>query len=143
VVNKVRVFIYYLGKPRDPHANALAEEYVRRTQRYVPCQMMEWKREDSTPVEKHPRAWAIALSPAGHLLDTPAFIELFREAEREARDLVFLIGGADGLPAEWEQQADRLLSLTPLTLPHELARVILAEQVYRAVTTLRGHPYPR
>jgi 23S rRNA (pseudouridine1915-N3)-methyltransferase len=61
----------------------------------------------------------------------------------ESRDLVFLVGGANGLPKSWRESADLLLSLTPLTLPHELARVVLAEQLYRALATLRGHPYPR
>lgn len=61
----------------------------------------------------------------------------------EGRDLVFVVGGAEGLPAAWKPRADLLLSLSPMTFPHELARAMLAEQVYRASTTLRGHPYPR
>ena len=65
------------------------------------------------------------------------------KAELEARDLVFVIGGADGLPAEWRGHADVLLSLSAMTFPHELARVVLAEQIYRAFAILRGHPYPR
>ena len=73
----------------------------------------------------------------------PAFIALVEKAERDGRDLVFVIGGADGLPAEWKPRADLLLGLSPMTMPHELARVVLAEQIYRALTTLRGHPYPR
>lgn len=59
------------------------------------------------------------------------------------RDLVFLVGGAEGFPASWEDRPAQQISLTPLTLPHELARVILAEQIYRALAILRGHPYPR
>ena len=68
---------------------------------------------------------------------------LVGKAELEARDVVFLIGGHDGLPAEWKPRADLLLSLGPMTMPHELARAVLAEQIYRALTMLRGHPYPR
>jgi len=64
-------------------------------------------------------------------------------AELEARDLVFLVGGADGLPPDWRPKADLLLSLSRMTFSHELARVMLAEQVYRALTMLRGHPYAR
>ena len=76
-------------------------------------------------------------------MDSGAFAQLVGRAEDEARDLVFLVGGHDGLPAEWRPRADLLLSLSALTFPHELARAMLAEQIYRALTTLRGHPYPR
>jgi len=68
---------------------------------------------------------------------------LLQRAEMEGRDLLFLIGGADGLPAGWKERADLLLSLSGMTFPHELARAMLAEQIYRAFATLRGHPYPR
>jgi 23S rRNA (pseudouridine1915-N3)-methyltransferase len=71
------------------------------------------------------------------------FSRLIERAEREGRDLVFAVGGHDGLPAAWREGADLLLSLSPMTFPHELARAMLAEQLYRAFTTLRGHPYPR
>lgn len=76
-------------------------------------------------------------------MDSRQFTRFIEKAETEARDLVFLVGGADGLTEEWRSGADLLISLSPMTLPHELARVMLAEQIYRAITTLRGHPYPR
>ncbi len=76
-------------------------------------------------------------------MNSAQFTALIEKAELAGRDLVFLVGGADGLPAGLKQRADLLISLSALTLPHELARVVLAEQIYRAVTTLRGHPYPR
>ncbi len=59
------------------------------------------------------------------------------------RDLVFLVGGAEGLPTDCRARAGLLLSLSPMTFPHELARAMLAEQIYRAFAILRGHPYPR
>jgi 23S rRNA (pseudouridine1915-N3)-methyltransferase len=76
-------------------------------------------------------------------MDSQAFAEIFRDAEMTGRDLVFLIGGHDGLPERCKPQADFLLSLSPMTFPHELARAMLAEQIYRAFAILRGHPYPR
>jgi 23S rRNA (pseudouridine1915-N3)-methyltransferase len=76
-------------------------------------------------------------------MDTAAFVALVSGAEMEGRDLVFVVGGADGLPADWRPRADVLLSLSRMTFPHELARAMLAEQIYRAFATLRGHPYPR
>jgi 23S rRNA (pseudouridine1915-N3)-methyltransferase len=95
------------------------------------------------PWEKHPSATKVLLDPEGRALDSGRFTGLVEKAEREGRDVVFLIGGADGLPAPWRPRADLLLALSPMTMPHELARVVLSEQIYRALTTLRGHPYPR
>jgi 23S rRNA (pseudouridine1915-N3)-methyltransferase len=139
----VQVALYFIGKPRDPHANAMAEEFIKRTTRYARCGMREIDPRRTDPWVKHPTATKITLDPAGRPLDSGQFTELVSRAEMAARDVVFLIGGADGLPEEWRNKAELAISLSPLTLPHELARVVLAEQIYRAFTTLRGHPYPR
>jgi 23S rRNA (pseudouridine1915-N3)-methyltransferase len=93
--------------------------------------------------QKHPTAKKILLDPAGRSLDSAAFADLFAKAEMLGHDLVFVVGGHDGLPAPWRERADLLLSLSAMTMPHELARAVLAEQIYRAFTMLRGHPYPR
>jgi 23S rRNA (pseudouridine1915-N3)-methyltransferase len=92
---------------------------------------------------KHAAALKVLLDVAGRAMDSRRFTELIARAEREARDVVFVVGGAEGLPQGWASRADLLLSVSPMTYPHELARVMLAEQIYRAFTTLRGHPYPR
>jgi len=139
----VKIWLYYVGKPRDAHANALAEEYMRRASRYARCQMSEVHPARSRWWEKHASAWKVLLDPAGQELDSAGFARLVGQAEVQGKDLVFVVGGADGLPETWRGHADRLLSLSPLTLPHELARVVLAEQIYRALAFLRGHPYPR
>jgi len=139
----VRIWLYYIGKPRDRHANAMAEEYVRRISRYARCEMSELKPGRADPWEKQPSASKILLDPAGRVLDSAGLAALLERAEREGRDLVFVVGGADGLPADWLARADLLLSLSAMTFPHELARVVLAEQIYRAFAALRGHPYPR
>ena len=139
----MRIYLYYIGKPRDASANAMAEEYVRRCSRFGRCEMREIRPERFDPWEKHPSATKILLDPAGRSMESRQFAKLIGTAEHEARDLVFLVGGADGLPDDWRARRATLLSLTPLTLPHELARVVLAEQIYRAFTMLRGHPYPR
>ena len=139
----MRIYLYYVGKPRDPSANRMAEEYIRRSSRFGRCEMREIRPGRFDPWEKHPSATKILLDPAGKSMESRQFAKLVGGAEREARDLVFLVGGADGLPEDWRDRGGMLLSLTPLTLPHELARVVLAEQIYRAFTMLRGHPYPR
>jgi 23S rRNA (pseudouridine1915-N3)-methyltransferase len=139
----IKIHLYYIGKPRDPNANRMAEEYIKRTTRYLNCEMREIRPERFDPWARHPAAMKILLDAAGRALDSAGFAAVVSRAEREARDLVFIIGGADGLPEHWRPRADLLLSLSPMTFPHEFARVMLAEQIYRAATTLRGHPYPR
>jgi 23S rRNA (pseudouridine1915-N3)-methyltransferase len=139
----VKVFLYYIGKPKDAHANRIAEDFVARAGHYAATQMLEIKPEKSDLPAKHPTARRIYLDPGGRKMDSRAFSEIFRDAEMTGRDPVFLIGGHDGLPDGWKPQADLLLSLSPMTFPHELARAMLAEQIYRAFAILRGHPYPR
>ena len=139
----MKIFLYYIGKPRDPHANALAADFAGRAARYCACEMREIRPERTDPWIKHPAARRVLLDPAGKSIDTPGFVALISQSEMDGRDLVFVVGGADGLPAAWRARADLLLALSPMTFPHELARAMLAEQIYRAFATLRGHPYPR
>jgi 23S rRNA (pseudouridine1915-N3)-methyltransferase len=139
----VKIFLYYIGKPRDEHANAIAEEFVKRSGRYTTCQMREIVPQRFDLFTRHAAAQKIFLDPAGRTMDSATFTKLIEQAERQAQEIVFLIGGHDGLPQTWKPRADLLLSLSPMTFSHELARALLAEQIYRALTTLRGHPYPR
>jgi len=139
----VKIFVYYIGKPRDEHANAIATEFLKRTNRYADCEMREIVPARFDLFAKHPSGRKIFLDPTGRGMDSAGFVQAIDRAAREAQDLVFLIGGHDGLPPEWKPRADLLLSLSLMTFPHELARAMLAEQIYRAFTTLRGHPYPR
>jgi 23S rRNA (pseudouridine1915-N3)-methyltransferase len=140
---RVKLFLYYIGKARDVHANAITAEFLKRTSRYAECEMREIVPARFDLFARHAAARKVFLDPAGRSFDSARFIELVQRAEQEAQDLVFLVGGHDGLPTEWKPRADLLLSLSPMTFPHELARAMLAEQIYRAFTTLRGHPYPR
>jgi len=139
----MKIYLYYVGKPRDPNSNRLADEYIKRSTRYGNVEMREIQPARLDPWEKHPYAAKILLDPAGKALDSGQFAKLVSKAEAEARDLVFLVAGASGPPEGWNSREKLLLSLSPLTFPHEFARVILAEQIYRAYTTLRGHPYPK
>jgi 23S rRNA (pseudouridine1915-N3)-methyltransferase len=136
----LKLIIYYVGKARDTHANAMAEEYVKRSTRFAKCEMREIQPRRFDPFEKHPSALKVMLDPGGRTVDSTVFT---RWIDGETRDILFILCGADGLPAEWRERADLLISLSKMTMPHELARVVLAEQIYRALTTLRGHPYPR
>ena len=139
----MKVFLYYVGKAKDASANALAAEYIKRADRYATSIMAEIRPDRTDFWSKHPTARKILLDPAGKPLDSQAFAAVFSHAEMHGHDLVFVVGGHDGLPEAWRGKADFLLSLSAMTMPHELARVVLAEQIYRAFTILRGHPYPR
>jgi 23S rRNA (pseudouridine1915-N3)-methyltransferase len=144
----MKILLYYVGKPRDPHANRMAEEYIKRCTRFAKCEMREVIPTRFDPWSKHPTATKVLLDPAGKRLDSAQFAHLVSGAEQAARDLIFLVGGAAGPPEAWRENAGRnggdlLLSLSPLTMSHELARVVLAEQIYRAFTLLRGHPYAK
>ena len=139
----MKVFLYYVGKAKDAHANALAAEYIKRADRYATSTMAEIRPDRTDFWSKHPTARKILLDPAGKALDSQALAAVFSHAEMQGHDLVFVVGGHDGLPEGWRGKADLLLSLSAMTMPHELARAVLAEQIYRAFTILRGHPYPR
>jgi 23S rRNA (pseudouridine1915-N3)-methyltransferase len=139
----MKIWVYYIGKAKDAASNEIASEFLKRSSRYATCEMREIQPDRFDLWSKHPSANKVLLDPAGRLLDSRQFIEMIARGEMEGRDQVFVIGGHDGLPDGWAQRADLLLSLSPMTFPHELARAMLAEQIYRAFTTLRGHPYPR
>lgn len=135
----MKIFIYYVGKPRDAALNAYAAEFVKRASRYGPCEMREIEPAKFEIPKRHPGARRIYLDPAGKTLASAAFAELFDDP----RDLVFLIGAHAGLTDEQRGEADRLLSLSPMTFSHELARAILAEQIFRAFAIRNNHPYVR
>ncbi len=134
----MRVQVFYIGKPRNRALNDAADEYAKRLGRYCRFEMVEMKAEaDAAAVQKPLR---IALDPLGKQMTSEALAKLLETA---GRDVAFFVGGAEGFSDEFRGQADRLLSLSKMTLPHELARLVLVEQLYRAFTILRGHPYPK
>jgi 23S rRNA (pseudouridine1915-N3)-methyltransferase len=87
--------------------------------------------------------WVVALDERGSGMSTRELAEWLAGRMREGRDLAFLIGGPDGFAADVLTRSDLSLSLSRLTLPHALVRVVLAEQLYRAVSILTHHPYHR
>src|SRR5579885_3174176 len=90
-----------------------------------------------------PEEWVVALDERGRAMSTRELADWLGGRMHEGRDLAFLIGGPDGLAPEVLQRSDMSLSLSRLTLPHALVRVLLAEQLYRAVSILAHHPYHR
>lgn len=138
----MKISLAYVGRPRNRALNEAAADYASRISRYCDFAQREL-REAGRVRDKFPRASIIALDPAGRLLDSAGFARrLERLRDSATKEVVFLVGGADGLPAEVRSEAE-LISLSPLTMPHELARLVLLEQIYRAFTILHHHPYPR
>jgi 23S rRNA (pseudouridine1915-N3)-methyltransferase len=85
----------------------------------------------------------VVLDEKGKLFTTRDLARRIENWKQDGRDIAFVIGGADGTEHQLQQQADMLLSLSPMTLPHGLCRVVLAEQLYRAISLSAGHPYHR
>jgi 23S rRNA (pseudouridine1915-N3)-methyltransferase len=89
------------------------------------------------------RAFVVALDERGSEMTTPELARWLAARAQSGRDVAFLLGGADGLAPETKRGAQAMLRLSALTLPHGLARVLLAEQLYRAASILENHPYHR
>jgi 23S rRNA (pseudouridine1915-N3)-methyltransferase len=138
----VKLQILAVGKMRDRHMAALCDEYVTRARRHVPVEIVEVD-DDAALTRRLPaRAELIALEPGGDAWTTEALAaHLEHQMVHGAQTIAFLIGGALGLPADVVKKATRRLSLSNLTLPHRLARVVLCEQLYRAMSIIRHEPY--
>ena len=154
----MRVAVLWIGKTRLPGVAALTGEYARRLDRYCDfaChEVREAPRESKRSADGLTGAEAkllkqaegarrVALDPAGRRWSSQELAEFLRkQRDGGGRVIAFCVGGADGFSAAFRKKADLLLSLSPMTLPHELARVMLLEQLYRSFTLLAGHPYPR
>jgi 23S rRNA (pseudouridine1915-N3)-methyltransferase len=87
--------------------------------------------------------YVVALEIAGKAMSTEQLSTWLAERLRDGRSLALLIGGPDGLATQCRERADHSWSLSPLTLPHALVRVVVAEQIYRAMSLMAGHPYHR
>jgi 23S rRNA (pseudouridine1915-N3)-methyltransferase len=152
----MRLIVAVVGKPRNPALGEAIRDYETRAARYWPLDVHEVREERASgiPVDKvkeregvrlsdkiPERAQTIACEIGGKSLDSSRFAKLLQTAREEDRDLAFLIGGAFGLASNVTTASTMTLSLAPWTLPHEIARLILVEQIYRAGTIVRGEPY--
>lgn len=144
-----------MGRLRPPH-DAPGRLYEERVDRLVGLRVDEvaaealQKGEDRARAEEAerlrarllPRAWRVALDPEARTpASSPAFAQWLEKRMGE-RPVAFIIGGAVGIAADLTAECDERMSLGPLTMPHQLARVVLVEQLYRALCITSGHPYP-
>jgi 23S rRNA (pseudouridine1915-N3)-methyltransferase len=134
-------------RSKSEATDRLLADYIERTARYVPCnaQLFDSEAEVLDWLDRQPgrtSAYAILLDSRGQQYTSEEFsTQIGRIRDGGTQRLVLAIGPADGWSAAARKRADLLFSLGRLTLPHQLARVVLAEQVYRALTILAGHPY--
>ena len=155
----MRLRLLAAGTKLPRWVNEAFGDYASRLARDLPLELTEielGRRAKSVPVERAVRGegermlgalqvgdYVVALDVGGRAYSTEALGHWLARRQADGRDVVFLIGGPDGLAPQCLARADERLSLSPLTLPHGLARVLLAEQVYRVVSLAKGHPYHR
>ncbi len=143
----MRIVIAAVGKVKDRPLRDAKDEYLQRIRRYVAVDEVEITDGPSERVraafEKVCRdANVVALEVTGQSFTSEAFAQLVeRLGSRGKGNVTFLIGGADGLPPDISKAALARVSLSALTFPHRLARLVLIEQIYRAMTILRNEPY--
>lgn len=143
----------WIGKTRNINWRSLQEDYLSRLEHFAKCEVVEIR--DSKPPDKeiegkrileilNQNSFVIALDTAGTQVTSVKLSEMIGDWQsRSIRELCFIIGGADGISAEVRNRADYMLSLSFLTFTHEMARVILLEQIYRGYSILKGFPYQK
>ena len=146
----MRFRFIWVGKAKDKNWRALQDEYLQRLSHFVKTEVVEIRDADKQTegnriLEKlNQKTFACVLEANGRASTSD---ELAKEIEgwqnKGVKEVSFIIGGADGLTAEVAQRADLRLSLSFLTFTHEMARVVMLEQLYRACTIIRGFPYQR
>ncbi len=143
----MRIRLIFLGKTRRAEIRSLVEDYLARIRRFAPVEAIELREGSAAAARKlefESGATVVLLDAAGKPLNSESFARWLGDLrDRGARELIFLCGDAEGFPEVIRRRATTKLSLSPLTFSHELARAVLAEQLYRAFTILAGHPYPK
>jgi 23S rRNA (pseudouridine1915-N3)-methyltransferase len=143
----MKIRLIMLGKTRREEARALLEDYTARIKHYTPIEISQMRDGGPAALRKlkiDPAALVVVLDAAGKQFTSQQFADWIGGLrDRGLRELVFLCGDAEGFPEELRASAKQKISLSALTMPHEFARVVLAEQIYRAFAILAGHPYPK
>ncbi len=142
----MKIRLLMLGKTRRPEMCAVLEDYVKRIGRANPIEVTE-VRDGEAAVKKlaaDRAATAVLLDAGGKAMDSAVFAKWIAEQrDRGTREIVFVCGDADGFPEIVRERVKQKVSLSAMTYSHELARVMLAEQLYRAFAILSGSPYPK
>ena len=138
----MKMAVVAVGKLKDRGLEALVEDYRRRASRHIPTRIIE-VRATKKLLGAIPKGYKrVALDERGESISTRQLAAtLDGWMQTAVPGVAWLIGGADGLDADTKKAAHWTLALSPMTFPHRLARVILCEQLYQALSLLRGEPY--
>lgn len=138
----MRIRVVAVGKLKEAHYREAVDEYLGRLRHYATVEEVEVKEGAAAMKKAIPaRAHVIAMTIDGRQRSSEELAARLEELAGRVPELVFVIGGADGIPAEIVKTAPETLSLGKMTLPHRLARLVLVEQIYRAMTIRKGEPY--
>jgi len=153
----MKLRIIWIGKTKDPGLSNLTTDLLKRLQRFVPVEITEIKdpktgddrRQLAAEEEKllasldaHDRV--VVLDAGGQTWSSPQLATFVgKHLDSDPRRLTFVIGGYGGLTKAVKERAEKVWSLSPLTFTHEMTRVIVAEQLYRAMCILKNHPYSK
>jgi 23S rRNA (pseudouridine1915-N3)-methyltransferase len=142
----MKIRLLMLGKTRRAELSALLDEYVKRIGRSCPIELAEVRDGEAAVkrLEADRAATAVLLDAGGKTYASEAFAKwLGEQRDRGTREIIFVCGDADGFPEKLRERVQQRLSLSAMTYSHELARVMLVEQIYRAFAILSGSPYPK
>src|SRR2546425_8504311 len=151
----MKLVLVWVGRTHDSRWRALQQDYLARLEKFVPVEIVAVKESggDDSPAarqregrlleKKIPDAsTVVALDEQGNEFSSRSFASFLEKLQvRGTRAVTFLVGGPSGLPDSLRQRADHVLALSQMTWGHEAVRVLLLEQLYRAFTIIRGHPY--
>jgi 23S rRNA (pseudouridine1915-N3)-methyltransferase len=142
----MKIKVAWIGKTKESAIQALTDDYLKRISRYAEVAGIALKDEAAVLAlargeRQKERHKLVLLDSRGKQLSSEELAEFLEREQGQALPLLFAVGGADGFSEEARRQAGFVLSLGRMTLPHELARVVLLEQLYRAWTILKNHPY--
>ena len=138
----MRYSVVAVGKAKAPYLDDL-QHYGKLLSRYARVDVIEVADDEALQRRIPERAWVCLLDSRGKSYRSEAFAAWLEERRQAGRDVAFVIGGPDGLAPTLSDQADLHLAFGALTWPHQLVRIMLLEQIYRATTILSGHPYHR
>lgn len=140
----MHLLIHTVGRTRSVGWQELTDDYLSRIRHYVRCDVVQFK-DDRELARKWPAAdVVVAMEVDGKQFSSVEFARRLERWGSQGKGQVgFVVGGPEGIPAEYSRKASQLLSLSSMTLPHRLAKLVLVEQLYRALTILKGEPYAR